>query len=123
MIQARPHSRKRGALHSLEPGRVRVRELEGHDAGVPALRDGLLNTRPKGRRIDKPAVRDVAQGTGLADDELLEVDARFGGFEDRGPARVVKQRVAGLVAGRGRLCKRGSVQKHLIEVRKRHPRL
>ena len=95
---------ERGALDSRDPVRVCVGELERHDTRVPTTLDRLLDARAERRRVDEAAVRDVRRGSGLADDELVDVDAVLLDLEDGGSTRAVEERVAVLVARAGRLC-------------------
>ena len=94
---------ERGALDSRDPVRVRVGELERHDTSVPTTLDRLLDARAERRRVDEAAVRDVRRGSGLADDELVDVNAVLLDLEDGGSTSAVEERVAVLVARAGRL--------------------
>ena len=81
-----------------------MRELERHDTRVPASLHRLLDARAERGRVDEAAVGDVCRGPGLADDELVDVDAVLLDLEDGGSTRAVEERVAVLVARAGRLC-------------------
>lgn len=63
-----------GALRGLDPGSVGVGELERHDTGAPALGLGLVDARAERRGVDEP-VRGISSRAGLANDELVQVDA------------------------------------------------
>ena len=65
---------ERGALRGLDPGSVSVGELERHDTCVPALGLGLVDTSTERRGVDEPVGR-IGSRAGLANDELVEVDA------------------------------------------------
>ena len=108
---------ERGALDSRDPVRVRVGELERHDTGVPAALHRLLDARAERRGVDEAAVGDVGRGSGLADDELVDVDAVLLDLEDGGSTSAVEERVAILVAGAGRLCGGGQTRPRPIVLR------
>ena len=74
---------ERGALRRLDPGGIGVRELECHDTGLPARRDSLVDARAEGRRVDEP-VRCVARGTGLPENELVDVKPVLRDLEECG---------------------------------------
>ena len=76
-------SRER-ALSGLDPGGVGVGELEGHDTTLPARRDGLGDARAERGRVDE-AVGRVGRAAGLANHELVDVEAVLGDLEQRGP--------------------------------------
>lgn len=88
-------------------------ELEGHHTRVPSALDGLLNACAERRGVHKaaavePALRlgHVLERAGLADDELVEVDAARGVcLEDGGAPGAVEERVAVRIARIGRLWK------------------
>ena len=81
--RAELRSCERTALRGGDPGSVGVGELEGHDAAIPALGFGLRDALAERRGVHE-AVRGVGDGAGLADHELVEVDAVVGDFEERG---------------------------------------
>ena len=80
-------------------------ELERHDAGLPARCRSLVDARAERRGVDEAAVGDVCRGSGLADDELVDVNAVLLDLEDGGSTSAVEERVAVLVARAGRLCR------------------
>lgn len=76
-------SSERTALRGTDPVGVGVRELEGHDAPVPATCRGLSDALSERSGIHE-AVGCVGDATGLANNELVEVDAVVRNLKQRG---------------------------------------
>ena len=81
--KSKARSSERAALRSTDPVGVGIRELERHDTAVPAACSGLGNTLAKGRGVHE-AVDCIGGTTGLANDELVELDAVARDLEQRG---------------------------------------
>ena len=76
-------SSERTALRGTDPVGVGVRELEGHDAPVPATCRGLSDALSERSGIHE-AVGRVGDTTGLANNELVEVEAVVRNLKQRG---------------------------------------
>jgi hypothetical protein len=71
------------AANGSDPRRLGAGVLPGHDAASPALRRRLRNARRKLGLCDE-AVGRIGRARGLADHELVDVDARSRNLEERG---------------------------------------
>ena len=78
--------------------------LEGHDPGVPATLDGLLNARVERGGGHVSAVGLVGGDAWLSNDEFVEGYARILDLEAGGATRREEEGVAVLIARAGRLC-------------------
>ena len=93
-------SLERGTLGSADPVGVRVRELERHHTALPASSRCLVHARAERGGVDEP-VGGVGRTAGLADDELVELEAVLGDLEEgrsrEGRSGLVDEAVAVLV--------------------------